>query len=276
MGEATDDLRRGRSAYAQNAWRDAYASLAAADRQAGLEVDDLVLLAMSALLSGKFQEGQAGMERTPPGTPREGQTPRCGTLRGFPGNEPRHRGRDRLRRRVVRSRPAARRAGKRGLRGARISVASRSSFGTSSLADYESAYDAAVESAAIAERFHDPRPTGDDPSCRWVRSSQAGEDRGRPRAARRGDGLGDRAERWPRSSPGSSTAAPSPRVRTRSSPGGRGSGRTRWRTGASPSPSWFPSPGAASRTGLESSSSTATGAVPSRRRGWLASGASRR
>ena len=63
MGEATDDLRRGRSAYAQNAWRDAYASLAAADRLAGLEVDDLEFLAMSALLSGKMSEGQAGMER---------------------------------------------------------------------------------------------------------------------------------------------------------------------------------------------------------------------
>ena len=63
MGEATDDLRRGRSAYAQNAWRDAYAALAAAERNSTIPADDLVLVAMSALLTGKFHEGQTALER---------------------------------------------------------------------------------------------------------------------------------------------------------------------------------------------------------------------
>ena len=63
MGEATDDLRRGRSAYAQSAWRDAYAALAAAERQTTLDGGDLELLAMSAFLTGKMPEGLAALER---------------------------------------------------------------------------------------------------------------------------------------------------------------------------------------------------------------------
>ena len=63
MAEAMDDLLRGRDAYAQSRWRDAYAALAAADRQAPIGADDLVLLAMSALLTGKMPEGLAALER---------------------------------------------------------------------------------------------------------------------------------------------------------------------------------------------------------------------
>jgi DNA-binding CsgD family transcriptional regulator/tetratricopeptide (TPR) repeat protein len=63
MGEAMDDLLRGRDAYAQSCWRDAYAALAGADRQAPIPADDLVLLGMSALLTGKMPEALAAFER---------------------------------------------------------------------------------------------------------------------------------------------------------------------------------------------------------------------
>jgi ATP/maltotriose-dependent transcriptional regulator MalT len=63
MAEAMDDVLRGRDAYAQSRWRDAYVALAAADRQAPIAADDLVLLAMSALLTGTMPEGQAALER---------------------------------------------------------------------------------------------------------------------------------------------------------------------------------------------------------------------
>ena len=63
MGDAAEDLRRGRSAYAENAWRDAYAALGSVDRQVGLDAEDLELLATSALLTGKLPEGQAAFER---------------------------------------------------------------------------------------------------------------------------------------------------------------------------------------------------------------------
>jgi DNA-binding CsgD family transcriptional regulator/tetratricopeptide (TPR) repeat protein len=63
MGEAMDDLLRGRDAYAQSRWRDAYAALAAADRQAPIPADDLVLQGMSALLTGKMPEALGAFER---------------------------------------------------------------------------------------------------------------------------------------------------------------------------------------------------------------------
>jgi DNA-binding CsgD family transcriptional regulator len=155
MGEATDDLRRGRSAYAQNAWRDAYASLAAADRQAGLEVDDLELLAMSALLSGKMSEGQAAMERIHQAHLERGKPLDAARFAVFLGMNLAMAGEvgaaggwfGRAQRLVERE---------------NVDCAERGYlllpiiFRHNSVGEYESAYDAAVESAAIAERFHDP------------------------------------------------------------------------------------------------------------------------
>jgi DNA-binding CsgD family transcriptional regulator/tetratricopeptide (TPR) repeat protein len=155
MGEATDDLRRGRSAYAQNAWRDAYASLAAADRQAGLEVDDLELLAMSALLSGKMSEGQAAMERIHQAHLERGKPLDAARFAVFLGMNLAMAGEvgaaggwfGRAQRLVERE---------------SVDCAERGYlllpiiFRHNSVGEYESAYDAAVESAAIAERFHDP------------------------------------------------------------------------------------------------------------------------
>jgi DNA-binding CsgD family transcriptional regulator/tetratricopeptide (TPR) repeat protein len=155
MGEATDDLRRGRSAYAQNAWRDAYASLAAADRQAGLEIDDLELLAMSALLSGKMSEGQAAMERIHQAHLERGKPLDAARFAVFLGMNLAMAGEvgaaggwfGRAQRLVERE---------------SVDCAERGYlllpiiFRHNSVGEYESAYDAAVESAAIAERFHDP------------------------------------------------------------------------------------------------------------------------
>lgn len=50
-------LRQGRSAFAHRAWADAYARLAAADREAPLEPEDLERLAMAAYLAGSDADG---------------------------------------------------------------------------------------------------------------------------------------------------------------------------------------------------------------------------
>jgi DNA-binding CsgD family transcriptional regulator/tetratricopeptide (TPR) repeat protein len=63
MAEATEQLQSGRAAYAQNAWRDAYEALEAADRSAPLGAKDLELLATAAFLTGKMPEGQEALER---------------------------------------------------------------------------------------------------------------------------------------------------------------------------------------------------------------------
>jgi DNA-binding CsgD family transcriptional regulator len=63
MARATDDLSRGREAYAAAAWRDAFVALAAADRDQALGAADLELLATSGLLTGNIAEGQAALDR---------------------------------------------------------------------------------------------------------------------------------------------------------------------------------------------------------------------
>ena len=154
MGEAIDDLRRGRDAHAQNAWRDAYAALAAADRQAGLEADDLMLLAMSAFLTGKMPEGLAALERAHYAY-LEDQPLTAARAAVFLGMN-------------------LATAGEMGAAGGWFGRAQRiveqedsdcvergyllvpMMFRQTAAGDYESAYNSAVEGAAIGERFHDP------------------------------------------------------------------------------------------------------------------------
>lgn len=54
--EPSDELQRGRDAYARRAWGDAHAQLSAADRRAPLEPEDLERLAMAAYLIGRDTE----------------------------------------------------------------------------------------------------------------------------------------------------------------------------------------------------------------------------
>jgi DNA-binding CsgD family transcriptional regulator len=57
------DLRRGREAYANRAWLDAYTALSEADRAAPLQAEDLELLATSASMVGRMDEYVAVLER---------------------------------------------------------------------------------------------------------------------------------------------------------------------------------------------------------------------
>ena len=61
--EATDQLGRGRQAYARRAWRDAYESLSQADQVAPLGADDLELLATSAAMLGRDADYLSLLER---------------------------------------------------------------------------------------------------------------------------------------------------------------------------------------------------------------------
>jgi len=58
-----EHLEKGREAYAQRAWADAYALLADADRVGPLEPDDLELLATSASMTGRIDEYLTLLER---------------------------------------------------------------------------------------------------------------------------------------------------------------------------------------------------------------------
>jgi DNA-binding CsgD family transcriptional regulator len=63
MKRTTSELERGRAAYAQRAWADAYAALVSADRHSPLAEDDLEKLALSAGLSGHDAEMLQAHER---------------------------------------------------------------------------------------------------------------------------------------------------------------------------------------------------------------------
>ena len=60
---SSDELERGRTAYARRAWLDAYESLAAADRVLRLGAQDLELLATSAYMLGRAEDYLRSLER---------------------------------------------------------------------------------------------------------------------------------------------------------------------------------------------------------------------
>ena len=63
MVDVTDELGRGREAYARRAWMDAYESLSRADQASPLGAEDLELLATSASMLGRDDNGLSGLER---------------------------------------------------------------------------------------------------------------------------------------------------------------------------------------------------------------------
>ena len=63
MPDASDELERGREAYARRAWSDAYESLSGADEADPLGAQDLELLATSAYMLGRDDEYVSGLER---------------------------------------------------------------------------------------------------------------------------------------------------------------------------------------------------------------------
>ena len=61
--ETADVLRRGREAYTNRAWLDAYTALSEADRAAPLQAEDLEQLATSASMVGRMDDYLAVLER---------------------------------------------------------------------------------------------------------------------------------------------------------------------------------------------------------------------
>ena len=274
MGEATDDLRLGRSAYAQNAWRDAYAALAAAERNSTIPADDLVLLAMSALLTGKFHEGQTALERAHQAFLDGGAPLLAARVAVFLGMN-------------------LAIAGEIGSAGGWFGRAQRIveregedcvergylllpvMFRHEAAADYDGAYEAAVESVAIAERFRDV-------DLLAMTLHVAGL--ARIKQGRIDDGLALLDEAMVSVAAGE--VAPFfagivycgviASCEEAFEPRRAGSGPTRSPNGASPSPSWCRSRAGASPTAPASSNSTAIGPAHWRRRGSRVNVASRR
>ena len=60
---AASDLERGRRAYAQRAWSEAYESLSAADGATALAGEDVEALAVAAYMLGRVEEFLATLER---------------------------------------------------------------------------------------------------------------------------------------------------------------------------------------------------------------------
>jgi DNA-binding NarL/FixJ family response regulator len=61
--DTTGELERGRESYARREWLDAYTALAAADRTAPLEAEDLELLAIAASMVGRMDDYANALER---------------------------------------------------------------------------------------------------------------------------------------------------------------------------------------------------------------------
>jgi DNA-binding CsgD family transcriptional regulator len=70
----SDDLARGRDAYAKRAWKGAYDQLSSADEAAALGADDLVLLATSAFMLGRMDDFLEVVERAHHAYLEEGDT----------------------------------------------------------------------------------------------------------------------------------------------------------------------------------------------------------
>jgi ATP/maltotriose-dependent transcriptional regulator MalT len=84
--EPTDrNLDRGREAYAQRAWMDAYTSLSAADEAASLGAEDLELLATAASMVGRMDDYLALLERAHHGYADAGEELRAARMAGWIG-----------------------------------------------------------------------------------------------------------------------------------------------------------------------------------------------
>ena len=149
-----DELERGRQAYAGHAWADAHSALAAADRAASLAHEDLELLATAAYMLGRDDEYVAAMERAHRAQLDRGEPLRAARsavwiatnlgLRGELGGAIGWLGRAR---RLVEREP--------GDYVERGYVALGSMFEHEAAGDYEAAFAATAEAAAIGERFGD-------------------------------------------------------------------------------------------------------------------------
>ena len=73
---AAASLDQGRAAFERQAWGEAYAQLAAADREAPLEPEDLERLAIAAHLIGRDAESADDLGAGAPRVPQPGRRPR--------------------------------------------------------------------------------------------------------------------------------------------------------------------------------------------------------
>ena len=83
--KTVDELRRGREAYANRDWLDAYTTLGSADRATPLEADDLELLATSASMVGRMDEYLALLERAHLARVENGESLAAARLAGWLG-----------------------------------------------------------------------------------------------------------------------------------------------------------------------------------------------
>ncbi len=154
MTDPVSELERGRLAYAGRAWLDAYTALSKADQTAPLGADDLELLAMSASMVGRMDELLRLLERAHDACVDAGATlraARCAfwlgmnlALRGEVGSAGGWLGRAQ---RLVES--AGQESVEQGYLLLPVALQHEMS------GDFEAAYEAAREAAAIAERFSD-------------------------------------------------------------------------------------------------------------------------
>jgi DNA-binding CsgD family transcriptional regulator len=151
---ASTALHYGRAAYARNAWSQAYASLAAADRDQSLDAEDLWRLAMAALLIGRENDFSAYLDRAHRAhleTGNAARAARCAFWIGFElagkGDLGQASGWFARAKRLL-----EREAGERVEHGYLLIPLVHQRFAAG---DYEAACDLAVEAGRIADRFGD-------------------------------------------------------------------------------------------------------------------------
>ena len=151
---AASELARGRQAYAENAWGQAYESLTCGDREQTLSAQDLELLARAAYMLGRDEEYAHSLERAYHAYLDAGDVAAAACCTWWIGHGQLFRGEPAPARGwFARGQRLLERAGDCVARGY---LAIPVVFEHSSRGDYTAAHRGAVEIAEIAERFADP------------------------------------------------------------------------------------------------------------------------
>jgi DNA-binding CsgD family transcriptional regulator len=151
---AVADIERGREAYAQRGWADAFSSFSRADESRPLEADDLELLAVAAYMLGHVEDFFRNLERAHQAHLADGETIKAARAAVYVGMN-------------LAAQGDMARAGGWLARAQRLLEAEADECAEQGYlllpvamrhdasGDFESAADAAGDAAALAERFHD-------------------------------------------------------------------------------------------------------------------------
>ena len=234
-GVAAPAVERGRQAYADRAWRDAYEALSNADREEALAAEDLGLLSISAYMLGRHEDFYRALERAHQAFLDQGEGLRAAYCAFWVGINLMQEGEmGRAGGWLGRARRLVDREGGDCVEQGYLLIPRM--FELEASGDLDGAIATAVEAAGDRRAVRRPGPgrarrPPPGPPHGDPRSGQGG-----PGAPGRGDAVGHHRASFRRSRAGSSTAASSSAARRRTSSGAPRSGPRRSPSGARSSP----------------------------------------